>query len=259
MMSYAPAGGEPAQAEPSDSAYGRVAQDLRDALLSERFPPGAQLPTEAELAEEYRVSRHTIRRAFHDLVTEGLVDRVRGRGTFASGRDDGGYLRQLGSIEDLMGLSADTSVQVLSGLSRRVDVGIAGRLRLDSDTVYGVSFTRIHEGVVFCVTMVWLPPNVAQLLDDVAELRTPGEPVGTTVLALLDTRLKDPVAEADQSITVEAADSGRARVLGVEAGTPLLRVDRVYFDTLQRPVELAVSSFLPDQYSYRVNLRRGNL
>ena len=81
--------------------------------------------------------------------------RVPGRGTYASesGRR---YLRQLGSIDDLMSLSDDTTMEVLSGLRRRVDVDAASRLRLDDDVVYTVVFRRLHDGVPFVSTTVHL-------------------------------------------------------------------------------------------------------
>ena len=47
-----------------------------------------------------------------------------------------------------------------------------------------------------------------------------------------------------------------ARHLGCETGEPLLRIDRLYFDAEDTPVELAVSYFDPERYSYRVKLRR---
>jgi GntR family transcriptional regulator len=239
----------------SSAAYGRVARDLREAILSRRLPPGAQLPTEAELAIEYQVGRQTVRRAFLDLVSEGMVYRVPGRGTFVTGRE-GRYLRQSGAFDDLLGLPDETAMRVVAPLSRRIEVGIAGRLRLQSDVVFAVTFVRLHEDVPFCVTTVWLPPSVAELLDDVEELRRPGTTDTHTVLSLLDARLDAPISEADQSITVGIADADQAEALGVLEKTALLRVDRAYFDIHQRPVEVATSGFLPDRFSYRVSLRR---
>ncbi len=117
--------------------------------------------------EQHGLSRQTVRRAFVDLVAEGVVYRVPGRGTYASesGRR---YLRQLGSIDDLMSLSDDTTMEVLSGLRRRVDVDAASRLRLDDDVVYTVVFRRLHDGVPFVSTTVHLAPLVAQPSADVA-------------------------------------------------------------------------------------------
>ena len=47
-----------------------------------------------------------------------------------------------------------------------------------------------------------------------------------------------------------------AAAIGCNIGDPLLRVDRIYLTTDNQPVELAISHFLPEQYSYRVKLRR---
>jgi DNA-binding GntR family transcriptional regulator len=90
----------------------------------------------------------------------------------------------------------------------------------------------------------------------VPELAAAGASSGTTIIALLDARLPAPIAEADQSITVASADAATAAQLGCRPGDPLLRIDRLYSDTAGRPVELAISCFLPELYSYRTKLRR---
>jgi DNA-binding GntR family transcriptional regulator len=233
-------------------------QTLRDALSAEiaagRYRDGTRLPTESELVAQHGLSRQTVRRAFQDLVAEGAVYRVPGRGTYASDPDRR-YLRQLGSIEDLMSLSDDTTMEVLAGLRRRVDVDAASRLRLDDDVVYSVVFRRLHDGVPFVLTTVHLVPSVAQPV--LASSALTDGAVGThTVIGLLEPHLAEPIAEAAQSITVAPADDTLADAVGCEAGHPMLRVDRLYSDSGGRPVELSVSHFLPEQYTYRVTLRR---
>jgi len=240
----------------TEAAYAMLARTLRGAILQGRYADGARLPTEAELATEYRVSRQTVRRAFHDLVAEGMVHRVPGRGTFAAPRQ-GPYLRQFGSVEDLMGLSIDTDLEVLDPLRRRVDVDAAGRLRLDSDAVYRVRFRRRHHDVAFCLTTVYLPPDIGDALAGAPELATPGALSEVTVIGMIDRQTGCPVAEAAQSITAIAAPDTVTLYLDCEPGAPLLRVDRSYTDTSGRLVEIATSYFLPEHYSYRVTLRRG--
>jgi DNA-binding GntR family transcriptional regulator len=232
-----------------------VAREVRTRILQGDYADGRRLPTEAELAERHRVSRQTVRRAFQDLVAEGMVYRVPGRGTFVS-RRDGAYLRQFGSIDDLMGLSQDTRMEVTAPLRRLVDVTAASRLRLPDDVVHGLTFRRSHDGAPFCVTAVSVPPAVGAVLASVPELTAVGASTETTIIALLDARLPAPIAEADQSVTVAAADPATAAQLGCAAGDPLLRIDRLYADTAGQPVELAISYFLPELYSYRTKLRR---
>ena len=69
-------------------------------------------------------------------------------------------------------------------------------------------------------------------------------------------RLAGSVAAAEQSVSAAGAPAFAARHLGCEAGQPLLRIDRLYFEPEDTPVELAVSYFDPGHYSYRVKLRR---
>lgn len=235
-------------------AYQLLRDRLRDEIAAGRYLNGARLPTESELVARERLSRQTVRRAFQDLVAEGIVYRVPGRGTYASDSARR-YLRQLGSIEDLMNLSQDTTMEVLSGLSRRVDVAVASRLRLDHDVVHTVVFRRLHDGVPFVATTVHLPEAVAAPVAGAAALAT-GSAGTHTVIGLLEPHLCEPIVEAAQSITVAAADAAVADAVNCAPGHPMLRVDRLYSDSSGRPVELAISHFLPEQYTYRVTLRR---
>jgi DNA-binding GntR family transcriptional regulator len=118
-----------------------------------------------------------------------------------------------------------------------------------------VVFRRLHDGVPFVLTTVHLVPSVAQPVLASAALADGG--VGThTVIGLLEPHLAEPIAEAAQSITVAPAHDLVADAVGCVAGHPMLRVDRLYSDLRGRPVELSVSHFLPEQYTYRVTLRR---
>jgi DNA-binding GntR family transcriptional regulator len=235
-------------------AYQTLREHLRGELAAGRYSGGSRLPTESELVAQHGLSRQTVRRAFQDLVAEGAVYRVPGRGTYAR-EDDRRYLRQLGSIEDLMSLSDDTTMEVLSGLRRRVDLDAASRLRLDDDIVYSVVFRRLHDGVPFVCTTVHLVPSVASSVLSSPDLAD-GAKGTQTVIGLLEPHLLEPITEAAQSITVAAADVAVAGAVACTPGHPMLRVDRLYSDAVGRPIELSVSHFLPEQYTYRVTLRR---
>jgi GntR family transcriptional regulator len=239
------------------AAYRVLADKLRDVIVRQDFEADRRLPTEAELASRYRVSRQTVRRAFQDLVAEGLVHRIPGRGTFAT-HADSRYLRHLGSIEDLMGLSIDTELEVVEPLSRRIDIEAAGRLRLPEDRVAATRIRRTHRDDVFCVTDIFLPPAVADLLADASELSSPGSRSAVTMIGLLDARLDRPITQAEQSVTAitAGATEGVTQILEVDDDAPLLRIDRMYLDGADVPVELAVSYFRPDRFSYRLKLKR---
>jgi GntR family transcriptional regulator len=238
-----------------ESSYTALAREVRTQILQGRYADGTRLPTEAELAARHRLSRQTVRRAFQDLVAEGLVYRVPGRGTFVAPKQ-GAYLRQFGSIDDLMALSADTTMEIVVPLRRRVEVEAASRLRLPGDIVHTVVFRRSYDTTPFCLTGVFLPPAAGAALASAGELAAEGATSQATVIGLLDSRLAEPISEAEQSITVALADPVTAERLGCAPAQPLLRIDRLYYDAAGDPVELAVSHFRPELYSYRTKLRR---
>jgi DNA-binding GntR family transcriptional regulator len=62
----------------------QVADDLRRRIESGEFPAGSPLPSLSTLETEYAVSRTTARKAVTSLSEEGLVESVRGWGTFVT-------------------------------------------------------------------------------------------------------------------------------------------------------------------------------
>jgi GntR family transcriptional regulator len=239
------------------SAYRQVASDLRQAIAAGRYPAGQRLPTEAEIVTATGLSRQTVRRAFQELVTEGIIYRVRGRGTF-SVPGDGKYLRSFGSVDDLMALSLDTEMQVVEPLHVLASLEVADQLRVADDTVMTMSFLRLHENVPFCYTRVHLPMRIGRRLRELPELAAlaePGARTRLTVISLVDQVSDHPIHGALQNATAVAATADIARRLGCGAGRPVLRIDRLYRDRELHPVELAVNHFNPDRYSYQLQLR----
>src|SRR5665647_2612042 len=64
--------------------YYQLQEIIRSRIESGQWQPGQQLPPEAELCEEFSLSRGTVRQALADLVREGLLHRRRGKGSFVA-------------------------------------------------------------------------------------------------------------------------------------------------------------------------------
>jgi len=248
------AGGSGTQRRRSTPAYKRLYRELRDALESGEFREGRRMPTEAELCRQYGVSRHTVRQAFQDLVAEGLVYRVPGRGTFATSLSEHGrYLRSIGTVEDLM-VWSDTNVELLRPVTFEEDEGVARLLGLPSPEVSVLLMRRHYEGLPFARSRVYLDPELGTQL---AENNVFAQSIpSATVIAAIEPLLDYPIAGASQEVTAEPAPADVAGMIGCAPGEPSLRVQRLYFDTRETPVELAVSHYHPERYSYRIELRR---
>jgi DNA-binding GntR family transcriptional regulator len=237
------------------SAYKTLAAELRADILAGKYRPGEKLPTEFELAEKRGLSRQTVRHAFRELVEECLVYRIRGLGTFTTPTSGGSYVRSFGSIEDLLALSVDTEIEVVEPLELRTSPESAARLQQATDQIMTLRLKRMHHGLVFCSTQVYLPVEIGRKLQGLEPLGTPGGRSSVTIISLLET-VGAMVAGAHQSVMAVPAPASIAEWVEVKPGDPVLQIDRLYFDRRGEMVELAVTHFNPDRYSYRVELRR---
>lgn len=239
-------------------AYKLLAAELRRAILAGEFPAHRRLPTEEELAAQHRLSRQTVRQAFAELVSESLVYRVRGRGTFAAPPAlRGTYLRSLGSVEDLLAMSSDSELEIMQPFERTTNIDAAARLELASDEVMKATFRRLHEKEPFSVTTAFLPIDLGRRLQATGALPEPGRRTHATVIAAIEQALKLPIAGAYQSVTAVTIPDSMAGAIDCDPGAPALRLDRLYFDRDARKVELSITYANPSRYSYRIELRRG--
>lgn len=66
-------------------AYHQITSHLKERISLGEWQLGDKLPAEESLAQEYRVSRITLRQAMAELEQQGLISRQRGRGAFLTG------------------------------------------------------------------------------------------------------------------------------------------------------------------------------
>lgn len=235
-------------------AYQVLAEKLRTRIARDGYDSGSRLPTEIELSRRYRLSRQTVRRAYQELVTEGVVHRTRGRGTFPA--PPGHYVRSFGSLDDLLAQSQDTLLEVVRPLHVTARPQPGAREQLQGGEIMEVALRRIHRGLPFSYTAVSLPAYVGRKLRRFPALLRAGSRRPVTILGLVDRALDRPVAMAKQVIDVAIVPAGVARLIGCKRGQAVLRVERLFLSQDGKPVELAVNYFNPERYSYRQELTR---
>jgi GntR family transcriptional regulator len=229
--------------------YHQVAGILRQRIEEGAYPVGWRLNSEGELAEEFDVSRATIRQAMGALESEGLVVRRRGRGTFVEGTGQPVLKQRFrGSLSDLMAESHRTTtrdVEVVHDTAFPAYIGEALRLVEPKGTI--ARRTRMRDGEPFCYTVTYLPPDIGESAVSADGLRR------TALLKLL---VEHGIAlhTATQSIRAQLADPDLCGRIDVELGAPVLYVERTLYDTTGRPVDFVRSWYRGDRYEYTVTL-----
>ena len=82
--------------------YQQLQRGLRQAIENKLLGPDDALPPERDLAEQFSVSRITVRKALDGLVSEGLLTRKQGSGTFISGRVEKNFSKLTSFTEDMI-------------------------------------------------------------------------------------------------------------------------------------------------------------
>lgn len=65
-----------------ENKYRQIADYIKGCIRRDIYPAKSRLPSEEQLAAELKVSRSTVRKAYEELMTQGIVRRARGSGTF---------------------------------------------------------------------------------------------------------------------------------------------------------------------------------
>src|SRR5277367_738126 len=109
--------------------YSHVEAVLASEMTDGYLKVGDQLPTEDSLIERFEVSRITIRRAIQNLVSRGLVEIRRGKGTFVAAPKITQELTELsGFVEDMKALGRNPSARLLEKTVVAADKTVAGHL-----------------------------------------------------------------------------------------------------------------------------------
>ncbi|MEM7221885.1 MAG: GntR family transcriptional regulator [Pseudomonadota bacterium] len=201
--------------------YRQVKERLTERLVTGHWKPGALLPSEFQLAEELGVSQGTVRKALDELTAEKLLVRRQGRGTFVAEHDQEHALFHFFKLRLVDGGRATPKSHLLKRSAGRAKRQEARRLELERGAPV-VRLTRLREldGRPAVFERLVLP---AALFPGLAEAET----LPNTLYSLFAHRYGITVKRAEEALRAVAAGTEAAGHLGLEAGAPLLEIDRV--------------------------------
>jgi GntR family histidine utilization transcriptional repressor len=199
--------------------YSRVKQFLKDGLARGRWPPGALMPSEAELVEQFGVSRMTVNRAIRELQAEGLVERAQGVGTFAAPLHRVASTLTIRDLqEEIESRGQQHSAEVQLAREEAAPPALAERLGLEPGArVFHTLIVHRCNGVPLQYEDRYVNPACAPGYLDVDFTRT------TPTHYLLEVA---PLWEAQYAIEAGAASADEARLLGIAERDPVLVVVR---------------------------------
>ena len=226
--------------------YEQIAEYLRELVTAAH--PGDRLPSEAELCEQFGVSRMTARQAVQLLAADGLVERRRGAGTFVRShpvlRDLGSPLSFTGSMR-ARGMTASSKTLEWGEVKPTPDEADALGLE-EGDEAYGLERLRLADGTPMAIERVVMPSELALALGDDFQdgsLHEAFRGIG-----------HNPT-EAHAEVSARRATSRECDLLGFPPSGIVISERRTIFDQDGRPLERTETRYAAGRYTFRAILR----
>src|SRR3954470_12035967 len=220
--------------------YHQLAEQLSHAITVGQLRPGAAFENEIAVAERLQVSRPTVRRAFQELVDQGLLVRRRGLGTTVANSKVHRKFELTSLYDDLAREGRQPRTTLLQH-EVRPDERAASALDLPADTpLLHITRVRYAGDTPLALMNNWLPPVLSDLTREVLE--TNG------LYAVLRDRGVKPVV-AQQSIGARMPTSLERRHLDLRGSQPVLTMSRMAFDASGSAIEFGDHSYRASDYT----------
>lgn len=232
--------------------YRQLKDILRADIERRNLRPGDRLPGDHQLCDRYGVSRPVVRQALSELQYEGVLERIKGRGTFVVPQ-----LTSQSLVQSLSGLHED-----VTALGRRLrsevrvlrvtgaDGDVATRLEVEPGTaVVEIERLRFVDDEPWVHALSHVPAAMAPDLVD-QDLRE------QSLYALLERRYGLRLVRSRRAVEAHSASAALARDLAIPRHGPVLRLTAVTYGADNRPVETFVAHHRGDRSRFEVEVER---
>lgn len=207
------------------SFYMQLREILREKIETEEYAPCSMLPSEAELANDYAISRQTVHNAIDALVNEGLLRRAPGKGVFVLGERMNRDLEVLeGFTQTMLERNVVPSVKVI-------------RKRLRYGNNEPVSLEEIFVPKYVIPKLTGIDMSVFSLYE---------------VFDLYHVNL----VEAYQTVDLVHLEQNDARLLDMDASLPVLLFECTSSDERGKIIEFSRSYTRGDKGCFHVHFKR---
>lgn len=231
------------------SKYEMIKQDIQHKIEQLELKPNQILPSESELCEQYQVSRITVRKAIDDLVHEGLLYRMKGKGCFVLDHAVEGLSRIYSFTEAIIHEGKEPSKQLISLTQKKAGEELSRKMGIrEDDEVYEMTSLYFADKQPYCISTSILPTALFPKLEFF-------DFNNNSLYEVLKNFYQLAFSKVRQTIVATEGTEGINEYLGVEKGRPLLKIDATSFclhENNEKVFEVYESYILTDILSYSV-------
>lgn len=231
--------------------YNHVKLRLREAIEAGEYKPGDRIPSEHELMARFGVSRATIRKALSELVLEGWLHRVQGRGTFVAQPKFRQTLSRLTSFtEDMRILGLTPRTKLISLRIDKASKEVAEKLAIGlGNPVIYIERLRFADDEPLALNISVLPHHFVPGIESQDLERN-------SLYEVLERHYGLILVRAEQTLEPTLAAPETASLLGVKTGAPLLLVEGIVYLKNDSPIEWLRIWYRGDRYKFHLTATR---
>ncbi len=235
--------------------YFQIEMDLRKKIMDGGFKPGHLLPSERELVRSYNVSRLTVREAINRLVSQGLVVKKQGKGTFVAEQSADHMVGPLNSSSEVF-LLKNYRVKTIVIKSKKTlpskEIGKHLQLSDTGGEIFYLERVRFANEIPVAHITCYLPYKY------VADIET-FDFSEATLYRTLEDYYRLELFEAYEVIEATGANRRSAELLDLTPGAPVLMNQRTTYLKDETVIEFEKVLYRSDIYKYHNKLiRRGH-
>jgi GntR family transcriptional regulator len=227
--------------------YVQLKEELINAIAQGEFATGDQLPSQRALCDQYGMSHMTVRRAISELINEGVIYAIPGKGIYVAERKQEAEAGPLiGFTEDMARRGMVASSRVLAAEIVNASTLLARTLGVDvgAPLVY-LRRLRLANHEPMAVQTSYLPHTLCPGLLDY-DLST------NSLFSLLRDRYKLALADSQVAVESALADEESEHLLGLKAPAALLITEQLTFLSSGQIIEFTRSVYRADRYRMRL-------
>lgn len=232
--------------------YYQLEEIIKDLIEKGELKPGDSLPAEREYAEQFEISRMTVRQALNELVNDGYLYRVKGKGTFVAERKPKieQALQGLTSFtEDMKARGMKPGSQLLQFEIIQATSLIANQLGIQEyGPVYEMKRIRLADNEPMALETNYISTNFIKGLTE--------KIVNQSLYSYIEKQLNLKIDYASQVIESSVANDLEAEYLNILPGAPIMLIQRNTFLKDGTPVEFVKSTYRADRYKFMIQMNR---
>ena len=225
--------------------YKQLKIALKNDILNEVYTNDSRIPSQSELEKMFNVSRITVRYALQELVDEGLLIRMRGKGTFVKHTKVRGDMRSIRGFTNSINSSGQNPKCIIHSkqLMPATDK-IASFLQISTgDQVFELKRTISSDNMPVAYEHVYYPNDaypglIERIKNDMSTYDVLKNVYGTHM------------TKAYKEFNVDIADLKFSQLLGCRLGAPLFYIRKIVYDQHGKPVNFSKFWILADCVTY---------